>query len=76
MEPEQPLEERIKRDPWLPVKVVVPGYLFKVWNDDRKRYPNRDLIWGTPGLIDAVEIELYRAVGYLVAGAIAYELLK
>lgn len=78
MESEQPLEERVgpKQRRWEITKgVLIPGYGFKIWYDDRKSL-GQGALWRTPGLLDVIELELFKGVGYSVAGAIVYELLN
>ena len=49
--------------------LLIPGYCFKAWNNDNKKYSAVSL----SGLSDVICIEIGKGILYLVAGVALYE---
>ena len=49
--------------------LLIPGYCFKAWHNDNKKYDSVSL----SGLGDVICIEVGKGILYLVAGVVLYE---
>lgn len=73
MEELNPLEKTVQRHDSNKMEIVkgllIPGYALKIWDDARKE----GRVGFGSSLLDMVQIELTKTIGYVIAGTICYE---
>ena len=69
-----PLEETVRRESdfyKVLAAVVIPGYSFKLWNDDRKKDPSI-----TGDIFMGIQFEICKSFAYAIAGTVIYDLVS
>ena len=74
MEEQKTLEETIKfesSNKEVAKGIIIPGYGFKLWYDDRKKY-------GTSfgELIFVAEVEMFKSLAYVTIGVVVYDAIN